>query len=74
MTSLAATPDGSTIYAGSPDGLFRSIDGGFNWLETTYRGSAFAVATTANGNVVAVVNRQSQIFRSDDGGTNWPRP
>lgn len=74
MTSLTATADGATIYAGSPDGLFRSTDGGSNWEEAPYRGSVFAVATRADGIVVAVVNRQSEFFRSDDGGVSWPGP
>lgn len=74
MTSLTATTDGSTIYAGSPDGLFQSTDGGSNWRQLPYRGSAFAVATTAGGNVVAVVSRQSEFFRSDDGGNSWRGP
>ena len=49
MTSLAATPDGGVVYAGSPDGLFRSRDGGRTFSATTYLGSAFAVANDGRG-------------------------
>jgi photosystem II stability/assembly factor-like uncharacterized protein len=72
MTSLAATLDGRTIYAGAPDGLFRSDDGGRTWSATAYRGSAFAIATTADGNTVAVVSRETEFFRSSDRGSTWP--
>jgi photosystem II stability/assembly factor-like uncharacterized protein len=74
MTSLAATSNGPLIYAGSPDGLFRSSDGGKSWAATGYRGSAFAVATSADGQVVAVVSRETDFFRSPDRGDSWPGP
>lgn len=74
MTALAATPDGSVVYAGSPDGVSRSADGGRTWTPTTYRGSAFAIATTADGETVAVVSRETQFFRSADAGVSWPGP
>jgi photosystem II stability/assembly factor-like uncharacterized protein len=74
MTSLAATPDGQTIYAGASTGLFRSDDGGRSWSATSYRGSAFAVATTRDGATVVVVSRETEFFRSSDRGSTWPAP
>ncbi len=74
MTSLSATPDGRTIYAGAGNGLFRSDDGGQSWSATAYSGSVFAVATTADGATVAVVNRDTEFFRSVDNGASWPGP
>ncbi len=74
MTSLAATADGRTLYAGAGDGLFRSDDGGDAWTKTGYKGSAFAVATTPDGRTVAVVSRQTEFFRSSDQGATWPGP
>ena len=74
VTSLATTPNGQTIYAGAPDGLFRSDDGGRTWLSTGYVGSAFAVATSTDGRVVAVVSRETEVFRSSDRGATWPGP
>jgi photosystem II stability/assembly factor-like uncharacterized protein len=74
MTSLAATPDGAIVYAGSPDGLYSSSDGGRTWAATGYRGSAFAIATTAAGQTVAVVSGETEFFRSSDGGATWAGP
>ena len=74
VTSLVATPDGRTVYLGSGDGLFRSDDGGRNWNATGYTGSSFALATTPDGQTVAVVSRSTEFFRSIDGGKTWPGP
>ena len=74
LTSLAATSDGRTIYAGAPDGLFRSDDGGRTWMPTGYVGSAFALATSPDGATVAIVSRQAEFFRSSDRGATWPGP
>lgn len=74
VTSLAATPNGQTIYAGAPDGLFRSDDGGRTWLPTGYVGSVFAIATAIDGRVVAVISGETEVFRSPDRGTSWPGP
>lgn len=73
MTALAATQDGRVLYAGSQRGLFRSRDGGHSWDLTGYLGSAYAVATT-DGDIVALVTRETDFFRSSDGGSTWPGP
>ena len=74
MTGFAASADGSIIYAGATDGLFRSTDGGRSWAKTGYGGPAFAVATSADGQVVALVSRATEFFRSSDGGSTWLGP
>lgn len=72
VTSLSATDDGSVLYAGSPQGLWRSIDGAQTWTATGYTSSAFALATTGDGRTVAVVSSDTAFFRSRDGGETWP--
>ena len=74
MIAFAASVDGRVLYAGATDGLFRSGDGGRSWAKTRYSGSAFAIATTADAHTVAVVNRETEFFRSADGGATWPAP
>lgn len=74
LTALAAAPDGQVIYAGSPDAIFRSDDGGRSWSPTGYQGSAFAMATTVDGRTLGVVSRETDFYRSADGGVTWSRP
>jgi photosystem II stability/assembly factor-like uncharacterized protein len=74
MTALAATPDGKIMYAGSLDRLYRSDDAGRSWSATSYKGSAFAIATSDDGGTVALVSQDTEYFRSTDGGQTWPGP
>lgn len=74
MTALAAAADGRTLYAGAQDGLYRSVDAGRSWSATTYKGSVFAMATSADGQTVVLVDRSTDVYRSDDGGATWPGP
>ncbi|MFP5341588.1 MAG: hypothetical protein ACLGIJ_01495 [Candidatus Limnocylindria bacterium] len=74
MTALAASADGRILYAGAQDGLHRSEDGGRSWAATAYTGSVFALATSTDGRTVILVDRATEVFRSDDGGATWPGP
>jgi hypothetical protein len=50
----------------------RSDDGGRSWAVKGLEGSAFAVATSTDGRAVAVVSRETEFFRSLDGGNSRP--
>ena len=72
MALYKSSEEGRTVYAGAADGLSRSDDGGRTWSLTAYRGSAVALATTADGGTVARVSNSTEFFRSPDRGSTWP--
>ena len=75
IASLAATPDGSVLIAGTTNGIYRSVDGGRSWQPTGFTGLAITVAVApTDPNVIAVVDDKTRFFRSDDGGATWPGP
>ncbi len=72
ITSFTATVDGGTLLIGSLEGIFRSDDRGGSWRKLPFTGSAFAVAISAGAREIAVVTKETQFFRSHDGGETWP--
>jgi len=72
ITSFTATADGGTLLIGSLEGIFRSDDRGGSWRKLPFTGSAFAVAVSAGAREIAVVTKETQFFRSHDGGETWP--
>lgn len=72
---LAATADGSAIYAATIRGLRRSDDGGASWRSTGWESPALAVAVSPmNPALVVLVDEAMNFYRSTDGGASWPRP
>lgn len=75
LASLAASADGSVLYAGTTDGLQRSTDGGRTWSATGLPNVAITIAVApGDGRTVAVVDDQTRFYRSPDGGSTWPGP
>ncbi|MBA2701219.1 MAG: hypothetical protein H0U58_05880 [Chloroflexi bacterium] len=74
VVSIAATPDGGVVLLGAGDGLYRSDDRGASWRRILSVPLPLAVAVTSDAKVVAVVSRQTDFYRSDDGGGTWPGP
>src|SRR5207248_8018065 len=70
ITALVAS--GTNLFAGTPEGVFRSSDNGTNWQETSAGLTikniyAFAVI----GTELLVSTNGGGLFRSSDNGTNW---
>ena len=77
VREMAIAPNNpNTIYAGTSDGFYRSVDGGTTWTKTTSTGlpsfafiTALAVSPT-NASLIYTGNF-SGFFKSTDGGNTW---
>ncbi len=67
-TVLAIDEVAGVLYAGTTQGLFRSVDAGETWSYTGLTASIRGVAEI-DGRIVAVGGRD--VFASDDGGETW---
>ncbi len=79
VLAMAATTDGSIVYASSDSGFFRSADGGVSWTQQLpgLPGANSIAVDGANSNTVyAVISGQLSatnpgVFKSTDGGQTW---
>ena len=82
FTMLAVAPaDSNTLYAGTDDGLFKSVDGGTTWAPNGLKGmrvrrmafdprdqnTFYAATFNYLGNGIF----HSAVFKSTDGGASW---
>jgi len=75
VQALAATPDGH-LFAGTVGELYRSDDGGAQWVlvavdsgTARYSGSYSTFVVDADGSIV--VGSSLGVYRSSDGGNHW---
>lgn len=76
VTVAADAVADQTVYAGTGDGLFKSIDGSASWSRLPFPGenaAAVAVSPAQSGLLLAisVEDRQGMVYRSEDGGRTW---
>ena len=71
LHKIARAPDGTMYIAAEAGSVYRSDDGGENWvtLLTPYGGSFFGVL--ALDEAVLVFGLRGNLFRSDDKGETW---
>jgi len=75
LAALAASADGSVLYAATSAGLRRSRDGGASWSDTGFADQALAVAVAPTDPMeVVLVDEATRFYRSPDGGDSWPAP
>ena len=67
--------DGTTVYAGTADGMHRSIDGGMTWQARGLGGRrVHAIVQDAQGDASLYAGTDGQgVWRSEDGGASWQR-
>ncbi|MDN2564874.1 hypothetical protein N1F89_01450 [Aquibium sp. A9E412] len=64
--------DGDTVYAGTPDGVLRSADGGRNWRALPLAGAdVFSLAVSAADGAVYAGTEPSRLHVSRDAGATW---
>ena len=73
---LEATPDGTTVYAGTAKGLYRSSDGGAAWEKVSSglpEGEVSGLEILPSGDIYAAVpnNPGDALYVSKDGGATW---
>lgn len=69
ILSLVAA-SGTTWYAGTTSGVYRSVDNGVQWERVLVRGIINCLLVSRDGTVFAG-SRVGGLYRSVDGGTTW---
>jgi photosystem II stability/assembly factor-like uncharacterized protein len=59
------------IYAATEKGLFRSTDGGENWVQTASPGSKIVALAFARQDILYALNDAGTLFSSADQGATW---
>jgi photosystem II stability/assembly factor-like uncharacterized protein len=70
--ALAIHPtDSKTVYAGSPKGLFRTMDGGKSWQQLDLQKPVWSLAIDKQDTQHIFAGTSSGMYISQDGGTTW---
>ena len=75
METVVAVPNGTTLYAAGPAGVFRSDDGGAHWIDRGNPGGdgvrRLRLDPLQPATLYAATNKG--LFKTVDGGANWQR-
>src|SRR5262249_36949991 len=64
--------NGMVLFAGTDNGLFRTIDGGTTWMAATgATGKIYAVAINPVQSNIVLASGTAGVFRSYDGGATF---
>lgn len=64
--------DTDTIYAGTDKGIFKTVDGGKNWINLNLSNKVVSMAIVPNDSkIIYAGTHNGGLFRTTDGGTNW---
>ncbi len=71
--AIKGDPEGTRLHAGTDHGVYVSTDGGGTW-STTVLDDTWVIAVgvdPSNPQIVLALNRNGQLYRSQDGGLTW---
>jgi hypothetical protein len=63
----------STIYAATPTGVFKSVDGGASWTATGLDSAQQLAIDPLTPTTIYASSEGSGLFKSTDGGTSWTK-
>ena len=71
--TIRGDPTGGRLYAGTDHGVYVSVDGGRSWTKTALDDTwVIAVGVSpSDPNIVLAINRNGDLYRSEDGGATW---
>ncbi len=77
-SSIASSADGTKLVAGSNDhdedhdfGVYTSTDSGTTWTPTSVLAKQGYLASSANGDIIALATYNGYIYTSSNGGSTW---
>jgi hypothetical protein len=71
LPSYAITSIGTTLFAGTPTGVFRSTNNGTNWTASSNGLNNEVQAFAVSGTNIFAGSFNQGVFLSTDSGTNW---
>lgn len=72
MSVAAVAANGTGLFAGTGDGIFRSTDNGSSWTQFAFHDTSIT-ALLSYGNYLFASSPLSGLFLSTDNGSNWVR-
>ncbi len=71
VSSISPDPTPGVLVAATEFGIFRSVDSGQSWTQTSAATSSFLSRSTLNPSLIYEISHSNQAYRSVDGGITW---
>lgn len=71
VTSLSPDPTPGVLVAATKAGIYRSVDSGQTWTQTSSSASGYLSRSPVNSSVIYEIDGYLNVNRSTDGGVTW---
>jgi hypothetical protein len=71
VTSLSPDPTPGVLVAATKAGIYRSVDSGQTWTQTSSSASGYLSRSPVNSSVIYEIDGDLNVNRSTDGGVTW---